>query len=97
MIDGETGVKIPGRDVKALHRAMEQLMDPLTRTRMSHDARVFAERNRVDEPFTAILDAAAYRRRLHADDTSASVTVQILEVPDEERAPAWAQEDRVVA
>jgi glycosyltransferase involved in cell wall biosynthesis len=95
MIDGETGIRIPGRDVGALYRAMEALMDPLTRTRMSHDARVFAERNRVDEPFTAILDAAAYRRRLEGEDRdNPRVTVQILDVPDEDGAPAWAPEGR---
>jgi hypothetical protein len=31
---------------------------------MGQMARTFAEANRVDEPFTAILDSDAYRRRL---------------------------------
>ena len=34
---------------------------------MGRDARAFAEANRVDAPFTAILDSAAYRRRLQQE------------------------------
>jgi hypothetical protein len=65
MEDGVTGIKIPGRDVDALYQAMIALLDPATRTRMGKAARVFVEQNRVDEPFTAVLDSEAYRRRLH--------------------------------
>jgi glycosyltransferase involved in cell wall biosynthesis len=65
MEDGLTGIKIPGRDVDALYHAMVTLLDPAIRTRMGKAARVFVEQNRVDEPFTAVLDSEAYRRRLH--------------------------------
>lgn len=63
MQDGATGLRVCGRDVQQLAAAMESLCDPLTRLRMGRNAREYAERNRVDEPFTAILDASAYRRR----------------------------------
>jgi hypothetical protein len=33
-------------------------------------ARIFAEANRVDEPFTAILDSEAYRMRLAEQDNN---------------------------
>jgi len=64
MRDGLTGIKVAGRDVGALHDAMLALMDPEARARMGRSARAFAVANRVDEPFTAILDAEAYRRRV---------------------------------
>src|SRR5262249_61609797 len=63
MVDGVTGFKVSGRDVAGLHRAMVELMDRETRERMGRAAREFVESNRVDEPFTAILDSQAYRRR----------------------------------
>ncbi len=65
MVDGITGIKINGRDAQALYDAMVTLMNASTRFRMGRLARAFAEANRVDEPFTAILDSAAYRRGLH--------------------------------
>jgi hypothetical protein len=65
MEDGVTGLKVTGRDADALYQAMVALMDPATRARMGKNARAFVEQNRVDEPFTAILDSEAYRRRLH--------------------------------
>ena len=64
MRDGVTGVIVRGNDVKSLQFAMLQLMDAGTRLRMGRAAREFAENNRVDEPFTAILDAERYRRQL---------------------------------
>jgi len=64
MLDGVTGLKIKGRNVEELCDAMRVLMDEPTRVRMGQMARTFAEANRVDEPFTAILDSDAYRRRL---------------------------------
>lgn len=64
MCDGVTGIKVPGRDVRALHDAMVALMDPALRLRMGRSARTFAVANRVDAPFTAVLDAEAYRRRI---------------------------------
>lgn len=67
MIDGVTGYRVPGRDVEGLHAAMRALMDPAERQRMGAAAREFIEANRIDEPFTAVLDSDAYRRRLHSE------------------------------
>jgi glycosyltransferase involved in cell wall biosynthesis len=64
MVDGVTGLKIEGHDVQALADAMVILADAPTRLRMGGMARAFAEANRVDEPFTAVLDSEAYRARL---------------------------------
>ena len=64
MEDGVTGVLVRGHDVRSLQYAMLQMMDPQLRSRMGRAAREFAETNRVDEPFTAVLDSDAYRRQL---------------------------------
>lgn len=64
MLDGVTGLKIKGRNVQELHDAMLTMMDGPARCSMGEMARRFAEANRVDEPFTAILDSEAYRARL---------------------------------
>ncbi len=69
MEDGVTGLVVNGRDVESLHAAMLALMDPATRERMGRQARQFIEDHRVDEPFTAVLDADGYRKRL--DDEKA--------------------------
>jgi glycosyltransferase involved in cell wall biosynthesis len=70
MLDGITGFKIKGRRVEELCDAMRDLMDPATLSRMGQMARTFAEANRVDEPFTAILDSDAHRRRLEEQKAS---------------------------
>ncbi len=62
--DGVTGVIVRGSDVHSLKNAMLQLMKPAVRITMGQAARKFAEANRVDEPFTAVLDSDAYRRNL---------------------------------
>jgi len=64
MLDGVTGLKIKGRSAQELCQAMLTLMNEPLRTRMGQMASRFAYANRVDEPFTAILDAEAYRLRL---------------------------------
>ncbi len=64
MENAVTGVMVRGNDARSLQYAMLQLMDPEVRARMGLAARRFAEANRVDEPFTAVLDAEAYRRQL---------------------------------
>lgn len=64
MLDGVTGLKIKGRNVEELREAMVILMDHPARRKMGEMARAFAEINRVDEPFTAILDSDEHRRRL---------------------------------
>jgi glycosyltransferase involved in cell wall biosynthesis len=64
MIDEVTGFRISGRDVEGLTHAMNRLLDPTLRTNMGRAARQFCEDNRVDEPFTAILDSPGYRRRI---------------------------------
>jgi glycosyltransferase involved in cell wall biosynthesis len=71
MLDGVTGIKIKGRSVQELCDAMLALMDEPTRSRIAQTARSFAEANKVDEPFTAILDSEAYRRRLEEQNDPA--------------------------
>ena len=58
-----TGFRVSGGDPKALLAAMRQLMNADTRARMGRAARAFALANDVREPYSAILDAEAYRRR----------------------------------
>ncbi len=72
MEDRTTGFKVAGRDVEGLLTAMRALMDPELRTRMGLQARAFIEHNRVDAPFTAILDSDAYRRRLQNERLAAA-------------------------
>ena len=64
MLDGISGIMVRGHDVRSLQAAMRQLMDGETRTRMGAAARLYAAANRVNEPFTAVLDSEAYRRQL---------------------------------
>jgi glycosyltransferase involved in cell wall biosynthesis len=59
-----TGIMVSGRDAGELTTAMDRLMDPELRARMGRAARAFCEANRVDEPFTAVFDSDAYRRRV---------------------------------
>jgi glycosyltransferase involved in cell wall biosynthesis len=63
MEHGTTGFRVAGHSVAALHDAMLALMVPGTRERMARAAREFVEVRRIDEPFSAILDAPLYRRR----------------------------------
>lgn len=63
MVDGTTGFQVTGRSATALREAMERLLDPTLRARMGQNAREFCESNRVVDPFSAILDAEAYRLR----------------------------------
>ena len=67
MEEGVTGLVVNGRDVESLHAAMVTLMDRETRERMGQQARRFVEEHRVDEPFTAILDADAHRARIEEE------------------------------
>jgi glycosyltransferase involved in cell wall biosynthesis len=80
-----TGFRIPGRSAEALEQAMHRLMDPALRGRMGASARRFIERERVDEPFTAVFDSAAYRRRVRAkrrgaEKGAAPMTMQIIDL-----------------
>ena len=71
MEDGVTGLKVAGSDVgRAARMPWSTLMDPATRARMGQQARAFVEANRVDEPFTAILDSDAYRAQLQRREQS---------------------------
>ena len=63
MEDGVTGIAVRGNDSVSLLHAMHRLMEPSVRAKMGQNARAFAVANRVDEPFTAILDSDALRRR----------------------------------
>jgi hypothetical protein len=75
-------------------------MDPALRTRMGAAARRFVEANRVDEPFTAILDSEAYRRRLQEQKDKkgvsrldeALVEGEAFQLPD-----AWPEADEIRA
>jgi glycosyltransferase involved in cell wall biosynthesis len=85
MVDGLTGLKIKGRDVQGLYEAMLRLMDESTRHQMGRMARTFVEVNRVEEPFTAILDSELFRRRLQEHKSKGSndallLSNQILEL-----------------
>ncbi len=64
MQDGITGIMVRGHEVASLQAAMTRLMDADTRAQMGRAARAFAVANRVDEPFTAVLDSETLRRRL---------------------------------
>lgn len=63
--EGRTGLKVEGGSAESLVEAMEELMNPQLRARMGQRAREFVEENHVTEPFSAILDSDAYRRRAH--------------------------------
>ena len=78
MVDGETGIKVTGRDVRGLVAAMEALMDRVTRERMGRNARAYVEKNRVDQPFTAILDAEAFRKKAPKKKDRARTEVRTL-------------------
>ena len=67
MLDGVTGVMVRGNDVRSLHYAMVRLLDAGERSRMGQAARTFSEANRVDKPFTAVLDSEAHRRQLRKE------------------------------
>ncbi len=58
-----TGLRIPGKDIDALHQAMARLLDPQLRKTMAVNARSFAVRKQVDAPYSAILDTDGYRTR----------------------------------
>ena len=66
MRDGVTGYVVRGGDVDELHGAMCRLMDDDNRQAMGARARRFAVEGRIDEPFSAILDAPNYRKRVKA-------------------------------
>ncbi|MGO8997013.1 MAG: glycosyltransferase [Polyangiaceae bacterium] len=78
MEEGVTGLVVNGRDVESLHAAMVTLMDRETRERMGRQARVFVEEHRVDDPFTAVLDADAYRARLSEEQSRGKRTLNQL-------------------
>ncbi|HSU88598.1 MAG TPA: glycosyltransferase, partial [Terriglobia bacterium] len=71
MLEGITGLTIKGQSVQELCETMVALMDQPTRCKMGQMARTFAEANRVDEPFTAILDSEAHRRRVKERENAA--------------------------
>lgn len=88
MEDGVTGFTVTGRDLEQLHQAMLALMDPAVRDRMGREARRYVEAHRVDQPYTAILDAEAFRRRAHEAraeghaelDAGAAAKAQIIDL-----------------
>ncbi len=74
-----TGFRVPGGDGRALLAAMQRLMDDATRERMGREARAFAEENDVREPFSAILDSEAYRRRRKSERLFAELVLRDAE------------------
>lgn len=62
IVDGVTGLKVRGHDVSALTAALRILMDEGIRLRMGDAAREFTVANRIDEPYSAILDSERYRQ-----------------------------------
>jgi glycosyltransferase involved in cell wall biosynthesis len=87
MLDGVTGLKVKGRNVEELCETMRILMDEPTRRKMGEMARTFAEINRVDEPFTAILDSDEHRRRVQERESAAQqnpLQLSLLDVISEE-------------
>lgn len=85
MVDGVTGFMVRGRDVSALADAMRRLLDAGLRARMGAAARAFVEDNRLERPFSAILDAAGYRQRLKASrslDRAAAAATEPESVDD---------------
>jgi glycosyltransferase involved in cell wall biosynthesis len=85
MLDQETGLVVSGRDVAELASAMGRLCDRELRERLGVNARKFALDNDVKEPFTAILDANAYRESLkHGAHPSRAV----IALPQSEGADA---------
>lgn len=80
----KTGFRVAGGDPRALLGAMRALMDPHTRARMGREARAFTEANDVREPFSAILDSEAYRRRRKSEKLFAELLLR----DEEGSAPA---------
>jgi glycosyltransferase involved in cell wall biosynthesis len=60
--NGVTGLMVKGHDPAALTAALRTLMDEATRLQMGRAAREFAVANRVDDPYSAILDSERYRQ-----------------------------------
>jgi glycosyltransferase involved in cell wall biosynthesis len=87
MVDGETGIAVSGLDVEGLVAAMEQMLDPEVRRRMSVACRAFAVRNDVTQPFTAILDSAGYRASLTQGGHSGRGLVRFPDPLDPEGDP----------
>jgi glycosyltransferase involved in cell wall biosynthesis len=82
MLDGVTGLKVSGHDAGELRDAMAALMVPDLRLRLGRQARTFAEARRVEEPFTAIFDADAFRRRLSQESSPDDLSPWTSEVVD---------------
>jgi hypothetical protein len=68
MVDGVTGLKVSGYDMAELRDAMASMMDRDLREMLGRQARQFAEENKVEEPFTAVFDSEAMRRKKRHDD-----------------------------
>lgn len=81
-----TGIRIGGGDAAELTAAMARLMNPELRARMGRAAREFCEIHRVDDPFTAVFDSEAYRRRVAeakdvvVDLRRLSITTQVFDL-----------------
>ncbi|HEX7681699.1 MAG TPA: glycosyltransferase, partial [Thermoanaerobaculia bacterium] len=82
MVDGVTGLMVNGHDPAALAAALRTLMDEATRLQMGRAARVFTVANRVDEPYSAILDSERYRQAVKRAKKQAVVELPLESVED---------------
>jgi glycosyltransferase involved in cell wall biosynthesis len=82
IINGVTGLMVKGHDPAALGAALRTLMDKATRLRMGRAAREFTVANRVDEPYSAILDSERYRQAAKRAKKQAIVERSVESVED---------------
>lgn len=89
MEDGRTGLMVSGLDVDGLREAMVTLLHPQLRGHMGISARAFAEAHAVPQPFTAILDAEAYRASLKEGAHPSRAVMVLPAGEDELSAQSW--------
>jgi glycosyltransferase involved in cell wall biosynthesis len=82
IMNGVTGLMVKGHDSAALAAALRTLMDEATRLQMGRAARDFTVANRVDEPYSAILDSERYRQAAKRAKKQAAVERPVESVED---------------
>ena len=82
IMNGVTGLMVKGHDSAALAAALRTLMDEATRLQMGRAAREFTVANRVDEPYSAILDSERYRQAAKRAKKQAAVDRPVESVED---------------
>jgi glycosyltransferase involved in cell wall biosynthesis len=96
MVDGVTGLRIAMHEPGALLAAMERLLDVDLRERLGQEARRFVERNRIEEPFSAILDADGHRQRVKRQKQGEGPQPAVVEPAEApvEAVDAWLVDHR---